>query len=77
MEITIGADALGEEGEAELTEWLAEDGATVAEGDVIAEIETAKALVEVNAPAAGTLRRVAAAGDMVAADTVIGRITDA
>ena len=41
-----------------LVRWLAEDGAAVAKGDVVAEIETDKAVVEIEAPSAGRLRHV-------------------
>ena len=35
--------------------WRAQVGATVAEGDVVADIETEKAVVELASPASGTL----------------------
>ncbi|WP_454689969.1 dihydrolipoamide acetyltransferase family protein [Achromobacter aloeverae] len=52
---------------AQLVEWLVEEGATVAADDVVASIETDKAVVDLNAGTAGTLaRRLARAGDQVA-----------
>jgi pyruvate/2-oxoglutarate dehydrogenase complex dihydrolipoamide acyltransferase (E2) component len=41
--------------EAEVTEWLVADGATVAEGDAIVTITTTKMAIDIEAPAAGTL----------------------
>jgi pyruvate/2-oxoglutarate dehydrogenase complex dihydrolipoamide acyltransferase (E2) component len=54
--------------------WLAEDGAHVALGQVICEIETDKAVQEIVADAEGTLRRAVEADTVVAAGGVIGRI---
>lgn len=44
--------------EAMLLFWYAEEGDEVGEGDDLAEIETAKAVVVVQAPAAGILREI-------------------
>nr|WP_297422545.1 dihydrolipoamide acetyltransferase family protein [uncultured Actinotalea sp.] len=53
-------------GEAVIASWVAAEGATVAVGDVLAEIETEKAVVELAAEEAGVLvRRLAAEGAMV------------
>ena len=41
--------------EGTLVEWLAEEGATVSSGDVIGNIQTDKATVELTAPSTGTL----------------------
>src|SRR4051812_25068368 len=41
--------------EAELIKWRVEVGQTVAEHDILAEMETDKALVEVPSPRAGTI----------------------
>ncbi|WP_233238000.1 2-oxo acid dehydrogenase subunit E2 [Bordetella sp. LUAb4] len=57
---------------AQLVEWLVEEGATVAADDVVASIETDKAVVDLNAGAAGTLvRRLAKAGDQVAVGAAV------
>ncbi len=42
--------------EATLTEWLADDGATVEKGQPLYTIELDKSVQEVESPAAGTLR---------------------
>jgi pyruvate/2-oxoglutarate dehydrogenase complex dihydrolipoamide acyltransferase (E2) component len=49
--------------EGALTSWLVQDGAAVEPGTPLYIIETDKAQTEVEAPAAGTLRIVVAAGD--------------
>src|SRR5688572_23208437 len=52
--------------EGTLVEWLAEEGATVSSGDVIGNIQTDKATVELTAPSTGTLTGLLAQpGDMV------------
>ncbi len=59
--------------EGKLVRWLHPDGATVAAGDIVAEIETDKAVVEIEAPSAGRLRvMVAQAGTVVPMGGTIG-----
>src|SRR5215472_6185774 len=49
-----------------IVQWLAREGDTVARGEPLAEIETDKARVEIEAPISGVLARVAAAvGDEI------------
>ena len=61
-----------------LVRWTVEDGATVAKGAVVAEIETDKAVVEVEAPAAGVVAQVVkAAGSLVKMGATIGVVQDA
>lgn len=48
-----------------IVQWLKADGDAVRAGEYIAEIETDKATVELEAPAAGTLARLCEAGDEV------------
>ena len=50
--------------EATLVEWLVDDGAVVAPGDPLCRIETDKVDEEIEAPAAGTLRTIAEAGQV-------------
>ncbi len=58
--------------EAEVVEWLAETGDTVAEGQVVVSVMTDKATVEMAAPAAGRLsERGGEAGEMVAIGAVL------
>lgn len=46
-----------------LANWLVEDGATVSEGQPIYELETEKAVQEVESPASGVIRIEAKAGE--------------
>lgn len=50
--------------EGTLAQWLVDDGATVAPGDVIYVLETDKVESEIEAPAAGRLRQLATAGEL-------------
>jgi pyruvate dehydrogenase E2 component (dihydrolipoamide acetyltransferase) len=63
--------------EGRVVAWLVPDGARVAQGEPVVEIETDKANVEVEAPAAGTLRIVAAVGAVVPLDGLLAEIGDA
>ncbi|MEC3976594.1 lipoyl domain-containing protein [Amycolatopsis sp. H20-H5] len=74
MDIVLSQDLLGEETEAELTGWEVDDGAEVGSGDVVATIETGKAVVEIVAPRAGVLRRKAAGGDLLEPGAVLGSV---
>jgi acetyl-CoA/propionyl-CoA carboxylase biotin carboxyl carrier protein len=57
-----------------LVRWLADDGATVSEGDTVAVLDAMKMETPVLAHRAGTLAHAASVGDVVDADAVIGRI---
>jgi pyruvate dehydrogenase E2 component (dihydrolipoamide acetyltransferase) len=58
--------------EAELVQWLVAEGDTVTLNQTIAEVETAKAVVELPSPYAGTVASLhAAAGDVVAVGSVL------
>lgn len=60
-----------------LVEWSKAAGEPVAKGEVVAVIETEKASVEIEAPAAGTLGiEIEAGPDLVAADAAIGYVED-
>ena len=55
--------------------WLKTKGDRVVEGEVVVEIESAKAVAEVNAPATGTLKDILLAeGETADVYTVIGLI---
>ena len=62
--------------EGTILRWLVEDGATVARGDEIAEIETDKANMTYEADADGIFQRVAAEGDTLPIGELIARIGD-
>ena len=61
--------------EGRLVEWKKNEGDLVAQGDVLAEVETDKAVMELVARAAGTLlKQVVAAGETVPVSEVVGWI---
>nr|WP_320109173.1 biotin/lipoyl-containing protein [Brevibacterium sp. JSBI002] len=57
-----------------LVDFLVEDGAQVAAGDEVAVLSAMKMETRVEAPVAGTLRQVAAIGDVVAVGQAIARV---
>jgi pyruvate/2-oxoglutarate dehydrogenase complex dihydrolipoamide acyltransferase (E2) component len=57
-----------------LSAWLVEDGAQVAAGQPIFELESDKSTNEVESPAAGTLKILKAAGENYEVGTVVGII---
>jgi pyruvate dehydrogenase E2 component (dihydrolipoamide acetyltransferase) len=60
--------------EAKVLRWLVQDGEAVSAGQPIVEIETDKATVEVEAPADGRVRIIAAEGAILAVESTIGEI---
>jgi pyruvate dehydrogenase E2 component (dihydrolipoamide acetyltransferase) len=75
MNVLLTTDFLGDEGEAELTEWLVADGDEVTEGQPIAELETSKTTNEITAPLAGTISLTAQEGDVISVDESIATIS--
>ncbi len=61
--------------EAVITNWLANDGATVRKGALIAEIMVEKSQFEVTAPVDGVLKIGKQTDDIVRKGDVIGQIT--
>ena len=57
-----------------LTEWVVADGDQVVEGQVIYLLESDKSTQEVEAPAAGTIRIAAAAGQTYQVGDLLGAI---
>ena len=77
MAAEIRIPPLGESiNEATLVRWLKEDGAHVEADEVVLELETEKAAMEVQAETAGRLKIVVPAGSQVTPGTVVGRITE-
>ena len=74
MDVTVSQELLGTESEADLSEWLVEDGSEVTEGQAIAELETSKVQVEVTSPASGTITYLVAEGDVVEPDMIIAKV---
>jgi pyruvate/2-oxoglutarate dehydrogenase complex dihydrolipoamide acyltransferase (E2) component len=60
--------------EVELVEWLAADGQAVQEGEPLYSIESGKAVMEIAAPVSGTLRIVAAKGEILAVGQLVAHI---
>jgi pyruvate/2-oxoglutarate dehydrogenase complex dihydrolipoamide acyltransferase (E2) component len=60
--------------EGQLAEWLVADGQPVTEGQPLFLLEAEKSNNEVEAPASGTLRIVAAAGETYPVGTVLATI---
>ncbi len=60
--------------EGTIVAWLAADGAEVARGDDVVDIETDKATMTVEVEADGVLRQIAAAGDVVAVGEPIATV---
>ena len=57
-----------------IVEWLCADGARVEEGEVIYRLETEKAEIEIEAPAAGVLRRLGVEGETYPVGTLVATI---
>lgn len=75
MALEIKVPTVGESiTEVTLTTWLKEDGDYVEMDEVLCELESDKATFELNAEAAGVLKRAAAEGDTIAIGAVIGTI---
>jgi pyruvate/2-oxoglutarate dehydrogenase complex dihydrolipoamide acyltransferase (E2) component len=68
----LGASML----EGTLLEWHVADGAAVAKGDILYVLESEKAAEEIESPASGTLRILAAANASYPVGELIGRIDD-
>lgn len=73
-DIVIPSDLWEEDEETVITGWLVDDGSTVEEGALIAEIMTAKVQYEILAPASGVVRITEEADAVVAKGAVIGSI---
>ncbi|HEY3100155.1 MAG TPA: biotin/lipoyl-containing protein, partial [Methylomirabilota bacterium] len=77
MATEIRIPPLGESiNEATLVRWLKADGAHVEADEVVLELETEKAAMEVQAETAGRLSIVVPAGSRVHPGDVVGRITE-
>ena len=60
--------------EGTLVEWLVADGGRVTEGEPIYNLEIEKSTMEVEAPAAGTLKQIGKAGETYQVGDTIGEI---
>jgi pyruvate/2-oxoglutarate dehydrogenase complex dihydrolipoamide acyltransferase (E2) component len=74
VNITLPKSGMGIE-EGTILRWLKAVGDRVSEGEALVEIETAKAVQEVEAPASGTLSKILVAeGETAAVNADIGMI---
>ena len=62
--------------EGTLTRWLIDDGASVTSGQPLYELESDKSVQEIEAPASGKLRIIAATGASYAVGTLLGEILE-
>lgn len=60
--------------EGTLSEWLAADGDIVKEGQILYTLESDKSVQEVEAPASGTLKIIAQAGETYDVGTLLAEI---
>lgn len=61
--------------EGEITAWLAENGATVEEGELLYTVATDKTETDIESPASGTLEIIGEVDTTYPVGTVIGRLT--
>ena len=73
-ELLIPHDLWEEDDEAVITSWLVSDGASVSEGDMVAELMVAKIQYELHAPATGSLTILKEIDDVVAKGDCVGTI---
>ena len=60
--------------EATLSEWMVADGTTVSEGQPLYALESEKSVQEIEAPASGTLKIIAAVGEVYEVGAVLAEI---
>ena len=71
LKIPAAGDAVAE---VQLVEWKVKDGDRVKEGEVLYSIESEKSMIDVESPASGTVRIVAAAGEVFPVGHLVGRV---
>lgn len=74
MDVVIEQSLIGDEADAEISSWSVDDGALVEKDQPLAELETSKVVVQLVAPASGTLQILVEAGEVVEAGAVVARI---
>ncbi|MNR65091.1 Dihydrolipoyllysine-residue acetyltransferase component of pyruvate dehydrogenase complex [compost metagenome] len=60
--------------EGTISEWLVADGGTVEEGQILYALESDKSIQEIEAPASGTLKVIAQAGETYEVGTLLAEI---
>jgi pyruvate/2-oxoglutarate dehydrogenase complex dihydrolipoamide acyltransferase (E2) component len=74
VDIVVPQEMWGDSLEGVVVTWIYKDGATVAQGQPIAEIMVEKAQLELVAPASGRLRILAVPETVIGREQVVGRI---
>ena len=74
VDIIVPQDMWGDSLEGVVVTWIYQNGATVTEGQPIAEIMVEKAQLEIVAPASGKLTILAVPETVIGRDQVVGRI---
>ena len=76
MTANILVPNLGNEvSEAEISEWMLDEGEQVSEGEVLVVISTTKTSLEIESPSGGTLTKInAREGELVEVGTILGII---
>ncbi|WP_312596793.1 lipoyl domain-containing protein [Brevundimonas sp.] len=75
MTIELSIPALGAGmSEGKLVQWHVADGETVAAGQIVYTLESEKTAQDIEAPAAGTLKRIGEEGEIYPVGAAIGRI---
>ncbi|WP_355660979.1 lipoyl domain-containing protein [Halomonas salifodinae] len=73
-DITVPADLWDGETEGVITAWLVNDGAEVAQGDLVAEVMVEKAQYEIEAPVSGRLSIAKEEDEVVSKGTLIATL---
>ncbi|MBV1790168.1 biotin attachment protein [Marinobacterium sp. D7] len=73
-EVRVPENLWEEDSEAVITSWLASDGGSVSEGEMIAELMVQKIQYELQAPASGTLKIVKDIDDVVEKGELVATI---
>jgi pyruvate/2-oxoglutarate dehydrogenase complex dihydrolipoamide acyltransferase (E2) component len=74
MDVIIPEELWGDDSEGVISAWLFEDGESVSQGGVLAEVMNAKAVMELVAPASGRLSILVAPETPVRRGQIVARI---
>ena len=76
MSVSILVPNLGNEVfEAEVMEWMIDEGESISAGEIVVAISTSKTEIEIEAPSDGTLKRILVReGDLTSPGAILGEI---
>lgn len=77
VDIRVPQDVWGDSLEGVVVTWIYQNGATVSEGQPIAEVMVEKAQIEIVAPASGRLTILAVPETVIGRSQIVGRIETA